>query len=227
MKIVLLGDSMTEGAGKDCKYLREYLRAQNPSIDFKLFNYGVGGTRVGYGLWRLTNSYEFNGERYCPLVELDPDVVFVESFAYNNGSDGNFPGGLDHFRAMHQSIIDTLGSKTKAQIIYCVTIAPDCEHFLESVPNFIYTPVSIRRRMALDREVYLKEAVKIAGFNQLPVVNIYAETLKLANSGTPLSTFIDPADWIHPSAEGHKLTAAMMVETLTKLLKIRKKSMVE
>jgi hypothetical protein len=221
MKIVLLGDSMTEGAGKDCKYLREYLHVKNPSTNFKLFNYGVGGTRVGYGVWRLTHNYEFNGEKYCPLVKLDPDVVIVESFAYNNGSDGSYHGGLDHFRAMHQSIIDTLRSETKAQIIYCITIAPDRERFLESVPNFIYTPASVRHQMAIDREVYLKEAVKIAESNQLPVVNAYAETLKLAKKGIPLSTFIDPGDWIHPNAEGHKLIARMMVETLTKLKSIK------
>jgi lysophospholipase L1-like esterase len=212
IKIVMLGDSMTETAGQDCKALRACLSTEYPGQDFDLLNYGVGGTRVGYGLWRLTNEYEFRDVKYPPLLETNPDIVLLESFAYNNGSDGDFPGGIEHFRDMHRKIVQSLREKTTAEIVFVVTVAPDMERFIITVPNFVYTPVSILRKMAEDRVKYLEEGLKIAAELELPVVNVYQATLDAESKGIPRGTFIDQNDLIHPSEEGHILTASLTLE---------------
>jgi hypothetical protein len=222
----MLGDSMTDTAGPDCIELKQQLEQHYPETPFELFNYGVGGTRVGYGLWRLTHEYEFRGIKYAPLVAINPDIVLLESFAYNNGSDGDFPGGLEHFRDMHYQIVATLRAKTGAEIVFVVTVAPDPDRFLESVSNFIFTPPPVLRRMAEERVKYLQEGLKIAAELGLPVVNVYQATLDAASRGVPLGTFIDQNDWIHPSAAGHRLTAGLTVEIFNKcnlIEKIQKK----
>jgi len=212
LKIVMLGDSMTDTAGESCPRLRVELQKHYPNKKFDIYNYGVGGTRVGYGLWRLTHDYEFNDKKYEALVKLNPDLVLVESFAYNNGSDGPREDGLPHFREMHHQIVETLREKTNAKIVYVATIAPDTEHFLESVPSFFNTPVSIRKWMAEDRMVYLEEAIKIAEELELPLVNVYQASLDAAKQGIPLSRWVNPKDWIHPGEEGHQLIAENIVK---------------
>lgn len=212
-KIALLGDSMTDTAGEGCPLLRQELKKHYPEIEFDLYNYGVGGTRVGYGLWRLTNDYEFNDKHYPALVNLEPDIVLVESFAYNNGHDSTREDGLSHFRDMHYQIVETLKEKTHAQVVHVVTIAPDLDRFLESVSNYKNTPASIRRWMAEDRVLYLEEMIKIAGELNTPLVNVYQASLDAAKQGTPLGRWITPKDWIHPGEEGHQFIA----ETIAKV----------
>jgi len=218
----MLGDSMTETAGRECKELRLQLEKNYPGLSFDLFNYGVGGTRAGYGLWRLTHEYESNGVKFAPLIEINPDIVMLESFAYNNASDGDFIGGIEHFRDMHFKIVKTLKEKTGAEIVFVLTVAPDLNRFLETVPNFFNTPPVILRRMAEDRVKYLEEGLKIATELGLPLVNVYQATLDSAASGVPLGTFIDELDWIHPNEEGHRLTAKLAIDVFKKYGIIKK-----
>ena len=177
VKIAALGDSMTESLGESFSELFEILSKLYPDMDFKFFNYGVGGTRAGYGLWRLTHEYEYNTKTWPSLVSLEPDMVLLESFAYNNASDGIYADGLKHFTEMHMQIVETLHEKTSAKIIFVATIAPDIKHFLEGNMNFIYTPESVLRRMAEDRIKYLKEGLRIAGNLDLPIANVYQTCL--------------------------------------------------
>ena len=214
IRIVATGDSMTETAGPGMAALAAELSKARPGLDFEIINQGVGGTRVGYGLWRLTHGYEYNGAHCQSLVSFEPDIVLLESFAYNNGSDGPRDGGLAHFRSMHLQMIETIQRHTGASIVCLVTIAPNPARFLETVPNFVHTPIEIRRWMAQDRVEYLEEFERIAGEMNLPTANVYRATLAAARNGTSLDTFIDPQDAIHPSSAGHELTARVIVETL-------------
>lgn len=216
IRIVATGDSMTDTAGEGCPALAKELKRNFPDKEFEIINQGVGGTRVGYGLWRLENEYEFNGKKNPPLISLNPDIVLLESFAYNNGSDGLLGEGLAHFRDMHLKIVEKIRANTNAQIVFVVTIAPVKERFLESVPNFKNTPVSIRKWMAEDRIAYLEEAIKIAQGLELPLADVYHASLEAAGRGEPLSKFINPVDWIHPGPEGHELAAKVIVEAFKK-----------
>jgi hypothetical protein len=50
----------------ELQQLAEELKRVWPDREFEIINQGVGGTRVGYGLWRLTNEYEFHNS-LCSL----------------------------------------------------------------------------------------------------------------------------------------------------------------
>ena len=217
IRIVATGDSMTQSAGDGYPALVAELAKEYPDKEFEIINQGVGGTRAGYGLWRMTNEYEGDKKKLPPLVSLNPDIVILESFAYNNATDGLLNDeGLTHFRDMHCKMVNTIKEKTGAKIIFVVTIAPDVNHFIENVPCFYNTPKSILKSMAEARMRYLEEAIQIANDLDLPLVNVYATTLAAKNEGTPLSTFINPEDCIHPGPEGHKLTARLIGEVMKK-----------
>ena len=204
---------MTEAMGEDCAPLADACGKEFPDVGFEFFNYGVGGTRAGYGLWRLTHDYEHQGRTWKSLVSLNPDIVLVESFAYNNGSDGTTNGiGLRHFRDVHRKIIGTLKKSTNAKIVFVATIAPDPSGFLAGNSNFMNTPASIRRWMANDRAAYLREGIRLAKRLGVPLANVYQECLALKRGGTPLGTFI--GDGIHPSGEGLRLIARTIAATL-------------
>ncbi len=215
IRIVATGDSMTQTAGEGCPALAAELAKEYPDKEFEIINQGVGGTRVGYGLWRLTNEYEYEKKKFPPLVSLAPDIVILESFAYNNATDGLLNDeGITHFRDMHYKMVETIKTRTEAEIIFVVTIAPDVNHFIENVPCFYNTPKSILKAMAEARMHYLEEAINIAGELKLPLVNVYKATLDANKQGVPLMSFINPDDCIHPNQKGHELTARLIVETM-------------
>ena len=216
IRIVATGDSMTETFGEGMPILAVALKKQWPDKTFEMINHGVGGTRVGYGLWRLNNEYKVKGKICSPLLSLNPNIVLLESFAYNNATDGLNNMGLNHFKDMHTKIVERLRQETHAIIIFVVTFAPDLDHFLESVPVFYNTPLPIRRKMAEERIVYLKEAIKLAKELNLPLANVYQTSLENAKKGIPLSENINPDDWIHPSETGLKLVSEEIVKTLFK-----------
>ena len=140
--------------------------------------------------------------------------MILESFAYNNATDGVNVVGISHFWDMHIKIVETLREKTDAEILCVATIAPDCEHFLESVPAFFNTPVSIRKKMAEERMEYLEEFINLAGELNLPIADVYHKSLDNVADGIPLSTNITSVDSIHPSDTGHKLIASVIVDTI-------------
>ena len=59
--LALLGDSMTDCWGEDCPELAAELARRFPHTRFVIENHGLGGTRLGYGLWRIRHDYEKNG----------------------------------------------------------------------------------------------------------------------------------------------------------------------
>jgi len=215
IRMVAIGDGMVEHAGVGMPLLAAQLQAAWPNVPFEVINQGVTGSRVGHGLWRLTREYEQAGRQLTPIVTLQPDVVLLESFAYTNAADGVIGDeGLRHLREMHWRIVSTIREKTAADIVFVVSVAPDGERFLETSPAYVHTPGAIRRWMAKDRRIYLEEAAKMAQSWELPIANAFQASMDAAARGTPLARFISATDWLHPSEEGHRLTAGLIVEAL-------------
>lgn len=214
IRIVAIGDSMTETSGEHCPALAAELSRVFPDTSFEIINQGVGCTRVGHGLWRLTNTYQYKEKSMPPLITLNPDIVLLESFAYNNGSDGPYDDCLQHFRNMHEKIVETLHEKTNALVVFVVAIAPDLDTFLSPIPGFVHTPASVLQRMAEDRIRYLEEGIQLAKHLNLPLANVYQASLDAEKKGISRRTFINPEDGIHPGPEGHQLAARVIAETL-------------
>ena len=210
--IVPLGDSMTHTQGPGCPHLAEEIRRLRPGLDFEIRNYGIGSTRAENGLWRLTSNHELDGQPMPSIAACQPDLVILESYAYNNGADGE--AGLANYRAVLDQLVTAITQHIGAELLFVVTIAPDREHFVENVEGFDQMEASARAALADDRHLYLREAVRWATDRKLLLANAYQATLDAERTGTPRSTFIDPADHIHPSPAGHRLVAQVVVKAL-------------
>lgn len=209
-----LGDSMFDTMGEDCAVLSEALAEAHPDVDWRVRNHAVSGTRADYGLYRVTHDYQYAGRSGKSVAYDDPDIVILESFAYNHIIDRE--EGLEHYRTVLTRIVEALRLHTRAKILFVRTIPPDHDHFLESVPNFYTLPPRNRRIMAGVVDTYMAAAREWADGLGLPCADAYDLCLAEIARGVPHRVFIDPADNIHPSGYGHRFVARCIAEALTR-----------
>src|SRR3989339_1905809 len=82
VSLALLGDSMIDTLSSDI--IQNSLKKLFPSVKFNIYNYGYGATNIESGLLRLTQKSTYLSADYPPILDLKPDLIVVESFAYNN-----------------------------------------------------------------------------------------------------------------------------------------------
>jgi len=206
--VALLGDSMTDCWG-DAKELRDELVRLRPQVEWDIENHGLGGTRLGYGLWRLSNDYDKNGARRACLSFGGPDLVLVESFAYNNRADGQ--GWVDEYLGVMREVVGMLRRTTRAKVLLWNTIAPDREHFIEPVLAFHATSFERRREMADEVTLYQNALRELARAQGWAFADVAGETSRRSE---PLALWINQSDGIHPSRAGYKLCAQVLGEAL-------------
>ncbi len=212
LTIACLGDSMFDTMGEDCAPLREALVEVRPDVEWTLRNHAVSGTRADYGLYRLSHDYQYKERPGKSVAYDDPDIVLVESFAYNHIIDR--AEGLDHYRAVMTAIVDTIRRYTRARIMMVRTIPPDHDHFLEDVRDFYTLPPANRRAWATVVDLYMGTLKEWAGEAGLPLADAYgACQVQLARGGSH-RLFVDPADNIHPNGYGHRFVARCIARAL-------------
>ena len=211
-KIALTGDSMMATWGPECpELLHEFKRLYSHS-DFIIENHALSDTRAGYALWRMGNDYEVNGERRTSLSYSNPDVVIVESFAYTNRADG--PEGLGEYRDVLRRMFEEIERTTTAKAIFCITLPPDRDRFMENISNYAFTSKATRQRMADDVQLYLDEARRIAQDENWPVADMAAEVEKRVTAKESYRRFINQADNLTPSRYGFSVIAQLIVRTI-------------
>lgn len=207
LKLACLGDSMTQFWGPDMPELKDALSRHYPDQVFELLNYGLSGTRSEYGIYRVTHDFPnpFKGGIQRCLSSASPDIVVVESFAYNHRLDGKLwiPNYQDVLRRLIQTIRDT----TPAKLLFLVTIPPDTEHFLDHVPTYKDVALGLRREWGHNSEMFLEAAVHFAKEEKLPLINVFERVKEQVAAGTPIRWFIDQNDHIHPSRYAYDLIA--------------------
>jgi len=209
--IALLGDSMIDTLGPDVTTLHQALSRQYPNRSFNLLNYGVGSRDIDYGLYRLTNSYEYLGKHIDSLVSTDPDIVVVESFAYNNF--GNTQQGIDRHWLALGAITTTIKQKLpKAKIIIAATIAPNSIVYGNGIKDLHLTSLE-KIEKANTTKLYLQNAINYATSQGFPLANAYQASLS-GNDGE--RQYISSTDNLHPSAIGAALFSDTLVETIRK-----------
>lgn len=202
--IAVLGDSMVDTLGPGVPHLVDALKNIYPRTTFTIYNYGVGGTNIDYGLERLTSDYLYLDTPVPALVNRYPDIVVVESFGYNPYSFDE--GALEKHWLQLAAIVDTLSNRIpNVKIIIASTIAPDALTFGDGVASF--APQDKTNRTATIKK-YLENAVKFAQSQNLPLADAYTPSL-----AAPLR-YINPGDHIHPSEEGKKLFAQKVAEAI-------------
>ncbi len=212
--IALLGDSMTDTLGRDLPNLKNLLKSNFPNYTFSLLNYGQGSTNLDSGLYRLTNATNYLGTDYPPLLSLKPDILVVESFAYNHWSGEKYD--LDRQWLTIAKIIDTVKEKSPdTKIILAATIAPNKDIFGDGVLNW---SSAMKENSSLITKAYLQNMVNFASSEHYPLADAYHPTLD--SSGNGLEIYINHGDHLHPSPEGALLYSQKIVEEITKNVNI-------
>lgn len=208
--IAFLGDSMIDTLGNNFPEIDSALSTFFPRTTFTLLNYGVGATSIDTAINRIILSYEYKGKIVPSVISQKPDLIIVESFAYNPYADAD---GLTRYNRELVNLIRVLREKLpKTKIILATTIAPNSRIFADGAPGISLTSNEKRERTTLIKQ-YLATAVSFAKTNGIPLANLYHVSIDKNSDGNPI--YINNTDHIHYSAIGRMLFAQKIIETIT------------
>ncbi len=211
MTIAVLGDSMVDTMGEHLPYLDRALKEYYPNYFFNLLNYGAGATNIEYGIYRLTNDHQYLDEPVPSLISTNPDIVIVESFAYNPW--GGEKSDLDrHWLAMAK-VVDILKAQTKAKILFLSTIAPNKANF-GAGPAGVNWGKDQAWEHAEKISKYLENTLAFASSQNISVVDAYHPSIVGGHGNLEL---INPGDHIHPSVAGCQFVADLIAKKLVSL----------
>jgi len=209
--ISLLGDSMIETCGEGCPYLYDSLHLLYPNVGFKIYNNGLPSTDIARGYSRLTSEYEFNGVQK-PVLLNEPDIIVVESFAYNPWS--NSQSDLDKYWLILAHIVDTIRAQNR-KVIFLATIAPNSAVYAKTSAGTSWSEQE-RWDRAKTVKLYLDTFVNFAKNQKIPLVDVYSASLDTKDEGD--LTYINKSDYIHPSVEGFRFMADRLARGIGDLL---------
>ncbi|TFE29513.1 SGNH/GDSL hydrolase family protein [Cohnella luojiensis] len=218
LKLACLGDSMTAFWGREMPELRDALETHFPDQSFELINFGVSGTRAEHGIYRVSHEYPSpyeSGNHLC-LSAVSPDIVIVESFAYNHRLDGSHR--IEDYKRTLRRLLRVITETTPAKLLFLVTIPPDKKRFLDNAPVYREVALDLRQEWGEYSEMYLQAAVDFAKQDQLPLLNVFDRVREQVEAGTPIQWFIDQNDHIHPSRFAYDLIAEEIIQALKKII---------
>ncbi len=199
--IVMIGDSMTHAlgphGGKFYEDINPLYKSSNHGI--LIDNYSVGSTNI-LSLDKAMNSkVTFWDVTLEPLLSRPFDLILVESFGYNPLSQYGIENGIKRQNEELDKLMKTIiKTHPKAAIMFVATIAPNKTYY--SLPIDRGKPQEERVKSAEERIAYIKNHIEYAKSHNIPVINIYEKSLTPAGDGN--LEYINPDDYIHPSAVG-------------------------
>lgn len=194
--IVLLGDSMTEKLG-NADELRAYLNKYYPDKTFEVLNYGYGSTNILSVQERLEKT-TFHSRDFRPILDIAFDLILIESFGHNPLSEYPLEEGLKkQTAALDQAVKAVTKLNPKAKIAFVATLAPNKEKYGEGQVDL---SLEKRAQWALERNAYIENHIKYATDHDIPLINIYKESMSGASGGN--LDYFDKKDYIHPSPDG-------------------------
>lgn len=196
LTMVLVGDSMTERLGNSDE-IRADLKKYYPTKTVEVLNYGFGSTNILSVPDRLTKETMYT-RIFRPILDIDFDMILIESFGHNPLSEMPLPDGLkkqDETLDQIVSLIKT--SNPRAKIIFVATIAPNKKRYGEGTVDL--SPEK-RAEWANERIAYIKNHIEYANSHNLPLINIYEKSLGIDGDGN--LNYIDSKGHIHPSPGG-------------------------
>jgi hypothetical protein len=209
--IAVLGDSMIDVMQPDLPQLKSALQKYFPQAQFKFLNYGVGASNIEYALQRLTSDYTYLDRDFPSLLSQNPDIVVVESFAYNHWDNDQV--GLDRQWLALAKIIETIKAKSEARIVLASTIGPDETALCDGIDGFNLPPDQ-KREKAQTIRTYLQNLINFATSQGYPLADAYHPSLE--NNGNGKAVYINANDHLHPSGPGGELLAQKIAEAVYK-----------
>ena len=209
--IALLGDSMIDVMQPELPQLRNILKNFYPQAEFKLLNYGVGASSLEFGLERLTSNYTYLGKDFPFLLSQNPDIIVIESFAYNHWA--NNQSGLDRQWLTLAKIVETIKNQSQAKIILAAHIGPDETSLCDGIEGLHLLPDQKREKTQTIR-AYLQNLINFATSQGYPLADAYHPSLDSNGNGQPI--YINAGDHLHPSGPGGELLAQKIAEAIAK-----------
>lgn len=207
--IILVGDSILKSLGPNSDRLREYLAEYYPETVFGIFSYGYGSTNISTLMDRLTgDTFNDDGQQLQGILNRQSDVIVIESFGYNPLSDMSLEVGL----ALQEDILTkavTIIADTHPEtvVVFMTPIAPNEDTF--GLNSRDLSPET-RREWVEERRAYIENHRDFAREHGIPLIDVYAVSQDEDGNGLP--QYIDPNDYIHPSAAGVELMASEMAK---------------
>jgi len=119
----MVGDSMTEYLGNSDE-IRANLKKYYPDKSVEVLNYGFGSTNILSLQERLEKKTFFNRE-FRPILDIDFDLILIESFGNNPLSQFPLSEGLQKQNEALDKIVESIKSgNPRAKIAFVATIAP-------------------------------------------------------------------------------------------------------
>jgi len=206
-RIALYGDSLIDTMVDAPDNVETVLRSTYPQNLFKVYNYGIGAQNVEAGLDRWNNSFSNRGREYPPIANVDADVIIIGSFAFNPFSP--------HDPEKHKQLLTQLvekAKKTNARVFMLAEIAPLGDDFGKG-PKGVNWTADQAREQSLHIIEQLKNVFAIAKEENVPVIDVFNQS-KLPGSEFGRRELVNTDDGIHPSPQGHKLTADTIVSEI-------------
>lgn len=210
MTIALLGDSMIETLRSGVPDLKKKLISYYPNTAFTILNDGVGSTTIDSGIDRLTKDYVVNAKKIPSVVSQQPDLVIVESFAYN-------PYTLDegaltrHWLALAR-IVDIIKQELPdSRMLLAATITPNAKTFGDGAPFISYSD-NEKHEKVMTIKAFLDNTVRFARSENIPLANAYNPSVMRDGNGN--WTYISPTDHIHYSTKGRLFFVDTLYEAI-------------
>lgn len=195
--IVLLGDSTTEILGNSDE-LKGYLNEYYPDKTFEVLNYGFGSTNILSAMDRLTKGTYYHRD-FRPILDIDFDLILIESFAHNPLSQFPLNEGLQKQTEALDQIVKTIHEQNpRAKIAFVATIAPNKDDYAKG--STYKQTAAARKKWVEERNAYFKNHIDYAISHNISLINVYQKSIDSNGSGK--SIYINTTDHIHPSPTG-------------------------
>ena len=200
MTIALLGDSMMDTLGPNAPHLAHALKKTYPNTTFVIKNFGVGGTPIDSGIGRIPS-----------IASINPDVIVLESFAYNV-SGTTSQGEIDrHWLKLAQAVDTIKNNLPNTKIVIAATIAPNSIRFGDGAPGIAFSSKDKQERTDMIKK-YIETAIKFARSEHIPLADAYHASLD--NSGNGKLALINSGDHIHYSDSGRALMGSKIAQAM-------------
>lgn len=194
--IVLVGDSMTQKMGNSDE-LKADLVKYYPTKTFEVLNYGFGSTNILSVQDRLEKE-TFSGRVFRPILDIDFDMIIIESLGHNPLSQFPLETGLQkQTDALDKIVAAIKDNNPRAKIVFLATIAPSKYHYAE---NQVDLTTEERTKWANERIAYIKNHMTYAGSHNIPLIDVFSKSLN--TDGELNLNFVLTTDYIHPSPNG-------------------------
>ncbi|MDP3974034.1 MAG: SGNH/GDSL hydrolase family protein [Candidatus Daviesbacteria bacterium] len=194
--VVMIGDSMTEALGNSDE-IKSYLTDYYPDKTFEVLNYGFGATNILSAMDRIVVETQ-HGRSFRPINEIAYDLILLESFGQNPLSEYSLDEGLKRQTEELDKIVEELtSSNPQGKIVFITTISPNKMIFAK---NQVDLSPQVRKEWVAERIAYMKNHIKYAKENNIPLINVFEESLMENADGNP--EYISEDDYIHPSPTG-------------------------